>query len=461
MQKVITVSLNGNAYQLDEDAYAQLSAYLEHAARALAANPDHAEIATDLEQAIAEKCARYLNAHKNVVKAAELQQVLHEMGPVEADAAAGGAAAGEIGAASSPAGAGPSTPGAAPNPDGSTGKSGGSTAPGDATSAGDAAGPGGAAAAGGADSSSRSERRLYQISEGAVLSGVCTGIAAYFAIDVTLVRAIFIALFFVTGGIALLGYVTLMFIVPYASTSEEHAAARGMPFNARVLVEGAKQKYAQFRQGQEWRGTGTQWRNEWRRMRAEWSSERRRLRDAWRAHWRYGYRPGGVSAPGTAAPGTAGRYAAHVITSTVIAILGLVFALLSVLWLFVLLSLLTTGAVLGFPLPLGVPLWVTILILVLLYQIVAWPIKSMRRAACYSMGTYHPGWVEASDGIFGLAIAAGLLWYGYHHVPELRDFLDHLTHWWHDATGAGVGARRDLFFGRTRPHDVSLGPLAK
>ena len=42
MQKVITINLNGNAYQLDERGYAALLAYLETAERQLADNPDRA-----------------------------------------------------------------------------------------------------------------------------------------------------------------------------------------------------------------------------------------------------------------------------------------------------------------------------------------------------------------------------------------------------------------------------------
>jgi phage shock protein PspC (stress-responsive transcriptional regulator) len=417
MQKVITVSLNGIAYQLDENAYAQLHAYLDAAARALATNPDSSEIVADLEQAIAEKCIRFLSPHKNVVKAAEIEQILQEMGPVDGeDSASVGRATDGSGAASAAGAADTDTPGAAPDPRPS----------------------GDAGAAGSAEGFAPTGRRLYQISEGAILSGVCTGLAAYFAIDVTIVRAIFVALLFVTGGIALLGYVILMFVVPYASTGEEHAAARGLPFNARILVEGAKQKYARFRQGAEWKGSRTEWRSEWRRMRAEWRAQRRRLRNEWRANARYGSGPGSAPPPGPAAPITAGRYAAHVIGATVIAVLSLVFGLVSIVWLFLLLSLLTTGAVFGFTLPFGVPLWVTILILVLLYQLIAWPIKSMRRAAYYSMGSYHPVWVEAWNGIFALALAAGVLWYGYHHVPELRELFDHLARWWHEATGAGA-----------------------
>jgi phage shock protein PspC (stress-responsive transcriptional regulator) len=207
MQKVITVSLNGNAYQLDEDAYGLLSRYLEQSGRALQNNPDRLEIIADLEQAIGEKCARYLGPHKTVVTGPELAQVVAEMGPVDGD---------------------PGTTSESP-PDANQTSNPGPSASGGSWSS--ASSPGGGAASGSGPSVSR---RLYQISEGAVFSGVCKGLSAYFAVDVTLVRALFVAAFLLTGGLALIAYVVLMFIVPYASTSEEHAAAHGLPFNARV-----------------------------------------------------------------------------------------------------------------------------------------------------------------------------------------------------------------------------------
>jgi len=82
MRKVTTINLNNNAYQVDEEGYEALRRYLEDAARALASNPDRAEILADLEQAIADKCRLTLGAHKSVVSTAEIERILQEMGPV-------------------------------------------------------------------------------------------------------------------------------------------------------------------------------------------------------------------------------------------------------------------------------------------------------------------------------------------------------------------------------------------
>ncbi len=58
MNKVTTVNLNGRAYQVEEQAYEALRAYLDEAARLLADDPDCKEIMADLEQAIGDKGAR-------------------------------------------------------------------------------------------------------------------------------------------------------------------------------------------------------------------------------------------------------------------------------------------------------------------------------------------------------------------------------------------------------------------
>ena len=197
MQKVIAINLNGNAYQLDEAGYEALHAYLEDAAARLAGNPDGAEIIGDLERAVAEKCLRYLGHGKTVVSAAEIDQILREIGPVD-----GGAAAGQP--------AGP--------PRDSSGTRGSETA---------------------------TPRRLYQIREGAMISGVCNGLGAYFNIDPTFVRIAFVgaALF---HGAGVLAYLVLMLLVPYAKTSEELAAAQGgnagLPYRVQRMVEKLRRK---------------------------------------------------------------------------------------------------------------------------------------------------------------------------------------------------------------------------
>ena len=223
MQKVIGINLNGNAYQIEESGYDALVAYLERAQTALVDNPDKAEIVADLEQAIAEKCQRFLAAHKTVVASAEIDQIIEEMGPVDAGTAeAGGAAKPDEKAADD-----------TPKKD------------------------------------ERAPKRLYQIREGAMLSGVCNGLAAYLDVDVTLVRIAFVILAVLTKGVFLLVYGALMFVTPYATTSEEHAAAHGRPSTAKELVDQAKRNYTEFT-------TSKEWKRHWRKQRRQWNRIARR-----------------------------------------------------------------------------------------------------------------------------------------------------------------------------------------
>ena len=214
MQKVISINLNGNAYQLDESGHDALREYLARAEHELEANPDRVEIMADLEQAIAEKCQKFLGPHKSVVAASEVEQIVKEMGPIDA-------AAGE-----------------------------------DAASGADAAADG--------KQKARSEptpKRLYRSPDGAMIAGVCTGLAAYFAIDVAFVRIAFVLSALLTKGVGIIAYVVMMFIVPEARTPEERASAGGAPFNAKEVIDRAKKQYAE----------GTRhWRRRWRQQQRQW-----------------------------------------------------------------------------------------------------------------------------------------------------------------------------------------------
>jgi phage shock protein PspC (stress-responsive transcriptional regulator) len=64
-----------------------------------------------------------------------------------------------------------------------------------------------------------SGRRLVRRQEGKVLAGVCTGLADYFNVDVTLVRLLTVVLVFATG-IALPAYLVAWLVVPEAGADQ-------------------------------------------------------------------------------------------------------------------------------------------------------------------------------------------------------------------------------------------------
>ena len=363
MQKVITINLNGNAYQIDEQGYAVLVAYLEQAEQKLADNPDRAEILADLEQAIAEKCQRFLSAQKNVVSDAEVDQIIAEMGPVE-------------------------------RPSETTA---GQNAPG-----GDHARTSGA------------PRRLYLVKEGAMIAGVCNGIAAFIGVDATIIRIVFLILVFLTKGFWALVYGVLMFVIPSANTAEERAAAHGEPFNAQELIDRAKKSYADMG-GPTWSGN---WRANWRRQQRAW---RRQQRAAARASW-------WPAPPVTPAPHV--NYATRIGAGVLIPVFSLVSAAAFLAFAYAGASLVMSREAFGRPLPLEVPLWVGLLVLFVVYHAIAGSLHAARRASYYAVGGYHYGIVAAWDGLLWVGFAIVMAWIAYQTVPEVRDLVNGLPGFW-------------------------------
>lgn len=187
----VTVSLNRSTLQFDEPAYARLEHYLAESAGLLEGDPDPQEILGDLEQAVADQCTRRMAAGQSVVTLAELQPALEEIGAVQVP------------------GAGTASRQAAR----------------DAT------------------------RPLQQVSEGAVLSGVCLGVAQYFRLDATLLRVIAVLLLLGTGGGMILVYLGMMLLMPYAPLEPGGKRIRWLPAKCRGIVEFVRAKLGVERPG--------------------------------------------------------------------------------------------------------------------------------------------------------------------------------------------------------------------
>jgi phage shock protein PspC (stress-responsive transcriptional regulator) len=452
MRTVITISLNGNAYQLDAVGYDALRAYLQVAEQRLAGNPDQAEILADLEQAIADKCHRYLGPHKNVVSADEVAEVIREMGPV--DGGAGEAAAQAGGPGGLGAGAGPSAGGGVGATAGAgsgagagigagrtysadeyadavgetwnaEGGAGSSSATGAASEQGARAGYAGATTPPGpAAAPGEAPRRLYQIRDGAVISGVCQGLAAYLNLDVSIVRLLFVILAIVTGGVWILVYIVMMFVIPFAQTSEQHAAAHGWPFNAEELINRAKTHYAAFKESEKWRRR--QWRAErrmWNDQRKQWKQERK----AWERAGAYGAPPPppSSSAPPAGANPTNMSYSSQVMHGALSPLVELVGALLFIAFLFALFSLATKHRIFGWGMPDEVPWWVGVLVLIVLYRAIVAPLRQARYAAYYGPNYGH-GILALVGVLIWLTVVSFCVWLAWHHWAEVQAFFQQL-----------------------------------
>ena len=163
MHKVITVDLVGHPspYRLQEDACEALSGYLDHARLRLAADPDQAEVMGDLERSIGARLTDRLGSDDRILTAADVAAVLAEVGSVGADDAQ------------------PTTPAA-----------------------------------------DKTRRRLYRIREDQQIAGVCSGLAAYSEIRVDWVRALFVLLALATGGLFVVVYFAIAFVLPILPTRD-------------------------------------------------------------------------------------------------------------------------------------------------------------------------------------------------------------------------------------------------
>jgi phage shock protein PspC (stress-responsive transcriptional regulator) len=368
MNTVIIVNLNGIAFHLEEPGFQTLRNYLDGAQAQLAANPDKAEIMSDLEQAIADKCSHYLGPHKNVVTSADIDRVIAQMGPVQTEAA-------ETAAAS----------GAAPEA---------------------AAQPGTAKTT----SQGPSVRRLYQIREGAMISGVCTGIAAYLDVDVTVVRILFALFAIVTYGLGVVVYIGMMLVIPFANTSEEHAAATGAAFNAQQVIDRAKKHYAEFKDSKEWR-------QHWRDQRREWRRKWRTERLWWGTNFQrnmYQFRTGT-------------GYAGQIIAGLMLPFLAIGNTLLSCALLASIVILASTGSLLGWHPNDSMPLWAAVLLLLIVFGALSSPFRHARKAIYFNQSSYNLFWFTAWYEAISLALFAGVCWLGYTHIPEVHAFFENFV----------------------------------
>jgi len=383
MNKVTTVNLNGNAYQLEETGYDALRAYLEAAARRLEGNPDKAEIIADIEQAIADKFRAILGAFKSVVATKEVEQIIAEMGPVE-----------------DPSGTDddPAAPGGSPA----------------SPPTGETRAPPSPGLAGAADTG---RKRLYKFKDGAMIGGVCNGLAVYFDIDVTIVRLIF-ALLTLTWGIGPMAYLIMLIIVPTAHTPAQKAAASGMPSTAQEFIRRAKEGYYEGMKTFGDRRAHREWRRRFKREMRGWSrdfkQEMHAHADEWRGNWHRYWGP-------SHEPNPAAWVALPVLWAGR-AVLGIV-AFVAVI------SLLTHGTVFGLLPPHGVPLWAGLVFIIIVYQVLVWPLRAARWAVMGRDRYYaHPGaqLLGMVHSLMWLVVLLLVVWFANHHVPHFRDGLEQL-----------------------------------
>jgi len=360
MERVVTINLNGNPYQLEEPAYDALRSYLGRAQAALTANPDQAEIIRDLEQAIADKCSGYLSASKSVVSASEMARILLEMGPVEGEAE--GASASSM------------------NDDGYV----------------------------------PPLRRLYRLYDRGAWTGVSAGLAAYAGIDVAWIRAFWIISAVFSGGFTILIYLVLIFAMPVASTSAEMAAAHGAPFNAQEVIDRAKREYTRFTDE-----NAPRWRAAFREHRRQWR-ERAKNRPFVKVHAGVWDHASGPVEP----PAQPVGYVTRVFAGLMAFIFSIVSAVLLIAFLLALFSLMGTGMLLGWSPPTDVPLWLAVVILCITYAAISAPFTALRRTSYATVSGHPGTWGGGADSLITLLVIALVAWLAWLFIPDARALME-------------------------------------
>ena len=385
MNRVIIINLNGNAYQLEESGYDALRTYLDNASRRLEGNPDRDEIIADIEQAIADKFRAVLGANKTVVITKEVESVLIEMGPVQdADGSNDGQSSEK---------SGPQATGAA-----STAEASGKSGPeGNQTGA---------------------AKRLYAIREGAMLAGVCNGLAAYFNIDVTIVRILFVLLTFFWGSGILL-YIIMALIIPTANTSAEKAAAYGAAATAQEFIRRARAGYYEGMKTFQDKHTRREWKRKFKQQMRDWQQGAQYYRQGSTSHWKSHWTPQSSNYLGPGLP-----------------LFWLINLLITVAGLYAIFSLVTMGVVFGVALPAGVPLWVGIIAVIVLWNVFAWPVKVLHWGASADFGHRYrlTGPFGAfGDFLVGLCFLVLIVWLADRYVPQFHEVLKQLPPVLHQA----------------------------
>lgn len=171
MNKIISANINGYVFQIDEKAYETLKIYLD----ALRLKVNDSETFTDIENRIAEIFNHHLQQGNQAIFMGEVEKVIAQIGSID-DFEDNQQDSGES-----------------------------------------------------INQPKTTQKRLFRDPSDKLISGVCSGLAAYIGIDVRIIRIIFILLATMSIGVFL--YFIFIVIVPEATTSADRLQMHGKPID--------------------------------------------------------------------------------------------------------------------------------------------------------------------------------------------------------------------------------------
>jgi len=179
MKKTLTVNLNNIVFHIDDDAYEMLQTYLSEIADHFQSDEERVEIMNDIEARIAELFNEKLQKNKNVVNLTDVEEIIEIMG--KPSQYTGDEEEPEI----------------PPKQDTKQ------------------------------DKKQQKSRRFYRDPENSILGGIAGGLAAYFNLDVTLIRIILVILVFLGVGFIIPIYIVVWFVAPAAITASQRLEMQG------------------------------------------------------------------------------------------------------------------------------------------------------------------------------------------------------------------------------------------
>ena len=190
MKITVSINLGGYSFNIDEDAYAELKRYLRNLELHFAGEESSSEILSDIETRMAELFRTKLTNYKQVINIEDVNQVISVLG----------------------------TPEDISDNEGPTARD---------------------------KFSSPGYHRMYRDTDHRVIGGVCSGISAYWNIELWLVRLIFFVLAMM--GVGILIYLILYIVLPEARTTAEKIAMKGNPVNIHNIKDSVKQEFETVR----------------------------------------------------------------------------------------------------------------------------------------------------------------------------------------------------------------------
>ena len=210
MKKVQDASVGGRNFYFDVDAYERMEQYLKHFEERLQKSPssllyEKDEVMSDLEDRIAELLAKEIGTGNRTVNIDLVQKITEQLG----------------------------MPDGVKEPEDTAGDGG--------SEGGQQAGAGASDSDDKADTTTQPKKKMYRDIDKKAIGGVCSGLAAYFDIDVVLVRLIAVAaLIMGTAGFWI--YIILMIVIPKAETPVQKCEMYGLPMTAENLARFSTKK---------------------------------------------------------------------------------------------------------------------------------------------------------------------------------------------------------------------------